>query len=106
MGQPGKITYTISPNRLHFHAQHRWQIAHDWIPAVPGVGGAIDLAAGGAKINSAFVERVHSHGVAQHVNIAVRLRQAFSERLPLVASSLAAINPQLAFVHVMLAIAL
>ena len=56
------------------------------------------LAAGGAKIDTALVQRVHGHGVAQHVDVAVFLRQALGEWLPLVAAGLAAEDPQLAFV--------
>ena len=62
--------------------QHRRQIPHNRIPAISRIGGGVHLAAGGAEIDSAFVQRVDGHGVAQHVYVAVFLRQAFGQRLP------------------------
>ena len=42
----------------------------------------IDLAAGRAEVDAALVERVNRHRVAQHVHVAIALRQALRERLP------------------------
>lgn len=66
------------------------------LPGVAAVGRAIDLAAGGADINAAGVERVHGHRVAQDVHVAVLLGQALGQRLPVIAAGLAAIDAQLA----------
>ena len=41
-----------------------------------GVGRRVHLAAGGAEIDAAGVERIDGHGVAQHVDVAIALRQA------------------------------
>src|SRR5208282_1077065 len=95
-----------SPNRLYLHREHGRQIPHDWIPAISGIGGGVDLSAAGAEVYAALVERVDGHGVAQDVDVAVALRQAFSERLPFVAAGAAAEDAQLALVHVVLGVAL
>ena len=58
--------------------------------------GGVDLAAGGAEIDAAAVQRVNGHGVAQHVDVAVLLRQAAGERFPLVAAGAAAVHAELA----------
>ena len=73
---------------------------------VAAVGGGIDLAAGGAEIHAARFERVHGHRVAQHVDVAVLLRQALGERFPFVAARPAAIDAQLAIGREMLGVAL
>ena len=64
------------------------------------------MAAGGAEINAAIIESIDGHGIAQDVDIAILLRETLGERLPLVASGAAAVNAQLAFVDVVLAVAL
>ena len=92
--------------RLHLHRQHRRQIAHNRIPAVARIGRAVHLAAGGAEVNSAFVQRVDRHGIAQHVHVAIFLRQAFGQRLPLIAAAAAAKDAQLAFVQKVFRVAL
>ena len=75
-------------------------------PAVAGIGRGVDLAAGGAEVNAARIERVDRHRVAQHVDVAVGLGQALCERLPLVAARPAAIDLQLAVKRIVLRIAL
>ena len=82
--------------RLHFHRQHCRQIPHDRIPAISRIGGAIHLSARGAEIDAALVESIHGHRVAQHVHVAVFLRQALGERFPLIAAGSAAEHAQLA----------
>ena len=72
---------------------------HYGLPGVSGVRRDVDLAAGGAEINAAVVERVDGHGIAQDVDVAILLREAFGERLPLVAAGAAAVDAQLAFVR-------
>src|SRR6266478_6870513 len=57
------------------HRKHGGKVFHNGAPAVAGVGGTIYLAAGGAEIDAAFIERVDGHGVAQHVHVTVVLRQ-------------------------------
>ena len=85
-----------SHQRLHLNRKHAWKIADDRIPAVPGVGRRVHLAAGGPEIDSAFIQRIHGHGIAQHVHIAVALRQALGQSLPLVSAGAAAEDAQLA----------
>ena len=85
-----------SRQRLHLDRKHGRKIADDRRPVVAGVGRCVHLAAGGAEINAALIERIDRHGVAQHVDVAVALRQAFGERLPLVAAGAAAVDAQLA----------
>ena len=51
-------------------------------------------------------KRVHRHRVAQHIHIAIALRQAFGQRLPLVAAAAAAIHAQLPIRRIMSPIAL
>src|SRR5262249_31809456 len=80
----------FSPERLHLHAQHRWQIAHNCLPAIASIGGAVHLAAGGTEVDSAFVQRIYSHRIAQDIHVAIFLRKAFGEGLPFVASGLTA----------------
>ena len=95
-----------SGQRLDFDREHGWKISDDWIPAVPGIGRGVDLSAGGSKIYTAFIERVDGHGIAQHVYVTVALRQALGERLPFVSAFAAAVDAQLALVHVVLGVAL
>src|ERR1039457_6577951 len=96
----------VSPQRLHLDRKHARKIADNRSPAVPGIGGGVDLPAAGAEIHSAFVERIDGHGVAQHVDVAVALRQAFGERLPLVSSAAAAEHSQFAIRNKVLGVAL
>ena len=76
------------------------------VPAIAGIGRRVHLAAGGAEIDAALIERVDRHRVAQHVHVAVLLRQAFGERLPLVAAGAAAVDAQLAVGRIVLGVAL
>ena len=69
----------------------------------PPSGETVDLAAGGAEVDAARIERVDGHRVAQDVDVAVSLRQAFGERLPLVAAGAAAVDAELAFGRIVLA---
>ncbi len=52
----------------------------------PPLGEHVDLTAGGAEVNAAVVECIDSHGVAQNIHVAILLRKALGERLPLVAA--------------------
>src|SRR5581483_7852765 len=91
---------------LCLNRHDRRQIAHDRRPARAAIGGAVDLSAARAEIDTARVERVDRHRVAQHVDIAVALRQPLGHRLPLVAAALAAENAELPVEREMLRIAL
>src|SRR5215207_3116558 len=65
---------------LHFNGKDRRQVADDRVPRVAAVGGAVDLAAGGAEVDAAVVEAVDGHGVAEDVDVAVGLREALCQR--------------------------
>src|SRR5439155_7889454 len=60
----------------------------------------------GSEIHAARIERVNGHRVAQHVDVAVPLRQTFSERLPLVSACPTAVYAQLSLGWIVLRIAL
>ena len=96
----------VSWQRLHFDRQHGRKIPDDRIPRVAAVGRCVNLPAGGAKINAARVERVNGHGVAQHVDIAVPLRQTVCQRFPFVSARPAAVHPQLSVGREMFRVAL
>ena len=57
---------------------------------------AVDLAAGRAEVHAARVERVDAHRVAEHVDVAILLRQAAREWFPVVAAGAAAVDAELA----------
>ena len=75
-------------------------------PAVAGVRRRVDLPAGRPEVDAARIERIHGHRVAQHVDVAVALRQALRQRLPLVAAGAAAVDAQLAVGRIVLGVAL
>src|SRR5262249_42270619 len=62
-----------------------------------GVSRRVHLPAGRAEVDAAGIERVDGHRVAEHVDVAVLLRQAPGERLPVVSARPAAVDAQLAF---------
>src|SRR5689334_22887189 len=80
---------------LNLDGEHCRKIPGDRIPTVPGIGRSVHLAAGGAEVHAAGVERVDSHCVAQHVHVAIILRKSLGERLPVIPAGLAAIYAQL-----------
>ena len=84
-GPPGS-----SCQRLNFDRKHGRKIADDRSPAVSGIGRRVHLPARGAEVHAARIERIDRHRVAQHVDVAVALRQTFGERLPLVSAGPAA----------------
>ena len=65
------------------------------------VGRAVHLAAGGAKVYAAGIERVGRHRVAEDIDVAILLRQAAGQRLPLVAAAAAAVDAEFSFRRVM-----
>src|SRR5579872_6354904 len=91
---------------LHLHGEHGRQIAHDRLPRISTVWRAVDLSARRAEINAAVVELIDGHGIAQDVHVAVLLRKAVGQRLPLAATGLAAPHLQFAVERVMLGVAL
>jgi thiazole synthase len=92
--------------RLHLDRKHGRKIADDGSPVVAGIGRGVNLPARGAEIHAARIERIDGHGVAQHVDVAVALRQAFGERLPLVSARAAAVHAQLSLGRKVLRVAL
>src|SRR6266852_5263179 len=86
--------------------EHGRKIPDDGSPTVAGVGRRVDLAAGGAEVHAARLERVDGHRVPQHVDVAVALRQALRERFPLGPPGWAAVHAELPVGHVMLSVAL
>src|ERR1700675_58995 len=81
--------------RLNLHRKHGRKVANNGSPTISSIGGSVDLSTAGAEIHAALVQRIDGHGVAQHVHVAVALRQTFGERLPLVSSRAAAEDAQL-----------
>ena len=61
----------------------------------PASAERVDLSARGAEIDAALIERIDGHRVAQHVHVAIALRQAFRQRFPFVAAGPAAIDAHL-----------
>src|SRR6267378_5084038 len=95
-----------SCQRLHLNRKHSRKIPDNRGPAVSRVGRGVYLPAAGAEIYAALVERIDGHGIAQHVDVAVALRQAFGQRLPLVSAGAAAEYAQLAIWNKVFRIAL
>src|SRR5438874_6951147 len=91
---------------LGFDREYRRKIPNYGYPVIAGICGAIHLAASGAEVDSARIERIDGHRVAQDVHVAIALRQAFRERLPFIAAGAAAINAQLSIKREMLRVTL
>ena len=81
---------------LHFDGEDGGQVVDDGVPGVAGIGGGVDLAAGGAEVDAAVVERVDGHGIAQHVDVAVCCGRPLVSGFPLVAAGAAAKDAKLA----------
>src|SRR5579875_1213843 len=106
----GRTTRTTAGLRrsrqgLRCDGEDRREVAHDGLPALPAVGRRVDLAAGGAEVDAARVERVDGHRVAQDVHVAVRLGQTLGECLPVVAAGPRAVDAQAAARRVVLGVA-
>src|SRR5438046_1763320 len=80
---------------LRLDGQHGRQIMHDRRPTIAAVGRGVDLAAGGAEVDAAGIERVDRSGIAEDVDVTILLRQAASERFPVVAAAAATIDSEL-----------
>ena len=70
-GAPASTTRIMVRQRLHLDRQHRRQVADDRRPTCRRRRPSIDLAAGGAEVDAARIERVDRHRVAQDVHVAV-----------------------------------
>src|SRR6185312_10048531 len=68
----------------------------DRLPSVAGVRRSVHLPAGRSEVDATRLQRVHRHGIAQDVHVAVALGQAGRQRLPLAAATAAAVDAQLA----------
>src|SRR5258707_8961976 len=90
---------------LYLDGEDSWQVAHNGGPGIAGVGGNVDLAAAGAEVDAAGIERVYRHGVAEDVDVAIALREALGERFPLVAAGLAAVDAKFAIGNEVFAVA-
>jgi hypothetical protein len=53
-----------SRQRLHLNRKYGRKVSHNRRPAVSRIGGGIDLAAAGAEIDAALVERIDGHRIA------------------------------------------
>src|SRR5438477_3209945 len=91
---------------LGFDREYRRKIPNYGYPVIAGICGAIHLAASGAEVDSARIERIDRHSIAQYVDVAIALRQAFRERLPFIAAGAAAINAELSIKREMLRVTL
>src|SRR5258708_206433 len=76
---------------LDLDGHDRRQIADNRRPGIAGISRRVYLTARRTEIHPARVERVDGHCVAQHVDVAVALRQAFREGLPLMSARAAAV---------------
>ena len=86
---------------LYFDRQHGRKIADDGSPVVSSIGRCVYLSSGRSEVHPALVERIDGHRIAQHVDIAVALRQTFRKRLPLVSTGPTAIDAQLSIGRIM-----
>src|SRR5262245_10112886 len=100
------LDFGISFKRLHLDGQYRRKIAHDGVPRIAAVRRTINLTARRSEINAAFIEGIHGHRVAQHIHVAILLRQTLRQRFPFVTACLAAIHAQLSVERKMLGVAL
>src|SRR5262245_21563941 len=80
--------------RLNLHRQDGREISNNGNPVVAGIGRAVDLAAGRAEIHAARIKGVDGHRVAEHVYVAVTLRQALGERFPVSPAGAASIDAE------------
>ncbi len=80
--------------RLDLDRKHGWKIPHNGAPIVSRIRRRVHLAAGRAEIHATLIERIDRHRIAQHVYVAVVLRQTLRERFPLVSSRAATVHAQ------------
>ena len=70
------------------------------------VWGDVDRSPGSSKVYPAVIERIHVHRVPEDIDVAVFLRQSGRQRLPFVTAGPAPVDAQVAFIRVVLGIAL
>src|SRR5262249_37830457 len=92
--------------RLDFDRDDVGQMLPERDSVVARLGRAVHPTTGRPEVDPARVERVDGHRVAEHVDVAVALRQPSCERLPLVATGPAAVHAQLAVGRIVLGVAL
>src|SRR5208282_6834690 len=95
-----------SRQRLHLNRKHARKVADNGSPTVSRIGRRIDLPAARPEVNAALIKRIDSHRVPQHVDVAVALRQALGQWLPLVSAGAAAEDAQFAIRDKVLRVAL
>ena len=83
-------TLQRSWQRLHLDRQHRRQIVNDRRSRCRRHRASNTPARPWCRSRFRNRRAIHCHGVAQHIHIAIFLRQALGQRLPLVAAGLAA----------------
>src|SRR5579863_3658415 len=81
-GSSTRIIVVASCQRLYLNRVHRRQIVHNRRPGVASIRRTVHLPACGAKIHAALIQRIDGHGIAQHVDETIALRQSFSELFP------------------------
>src|SRR5262245_10256438 len=94
-----------SSQGLYLDRQHWRKVTNDWRPVVTRVLRRVHLTTRRPEIDTARVERIDPHRVAEYVHVAIPLRQTFRERLPFAASGPAAVHTQLTVERVVLRIA-
>src|SRR6266481_3292489 len=85
----------VSWQTLNLDRENRREIAHDRVPRFAAFGRHVNLPAGGSEIDATRLQRVNGHRVAQHVDVAVLLRQTPGERFPFISARATAIYAQL-----------
>src|SRR5690606_18718075 len=98
-------TYCGLGQRLYFYRQHGGKVPNERHPCVAAIGRPVHLAAGGTEIDSARVEGVDGHGIAQYIDVAIALWQPVCERFPFVASRAASVHTQLSIRRIMFGVA-
>jgi hypothetical protein len=78
----------------------------DGHPGISFIGRRVHLSSRSAEVHPTRVQRVHRHGIPQHVDIAVLLRQAPGQCLPFLSAGPAPVHAQLPVGWVVLRIAL
>src|SRR5690606_18661183 len=73
-------------NNERLDRMDRRQVLRDASPAVALIGACIQRAGIGAKVNAGPLKAVSGHGLPQHTEKRVGLRQAFAQVLPRVAA--------------------
>src|SRR5437868_3367781 len=78
----------------------------DCSPATARIRTGVNLSTGCAEIDAALVYRIDSHGVAQHVNVAIVLGKALGQSFPFVSALAAPEHLELSVQRIMFTVAL